>query len=199
MCFAGLAAVPGAALRQLGQLHTLNRGRSRAWAVSPIRVGSGCRLGRGWCDGGNGVHAGRIPARPPQGHLVRIIEYTVTVRDSDGGTRTEPFRLVTTLLDHELAPAGQLAAIYQERWEIENSYSELKTRLRGASFLLRSRSPELVRQELFASSPSTRPCAPCGPKRPAPPASTGTGSPSPSPSASRVTMPPARPTSPRSP
>ncbi len=94
--------------------------------------------------------AGRIPARPPEGHLVRIIEYTVTVHDNGGGTRTESFRLVTTLLDHELAPAAQVAAIYQERWEIENSYSELKTRLRGASFILRSRSPELVRQELFA-------------------------------------------------
>ena len=90
------------------------------------------------------------PAGPAQGHLVRIIEYTVTVDDRRGGTRTEPFRLVTTLLDHEQAPAAQIAASYHERWEHENSYGELKTRLRGASFILRSRSPELVRQELFA-------------------------------------------------
>ena len=81
---------------------------------------------------------------------MRIIEYTVTVEDRGGGIRTEPFRLVTTLLDHEQAPASQVAAVYHQRWEIENSYSELKTRLRGASFILRSRSPELVRQELFA-------------------------------------------------
>ena len=81
---------------------------------------------------------------------MRIIEYTVTVEDSSGGTRTEPFRLVTTLLDHEQAPAAQVAAVYHQRWEIENSYGELKTRLRGASFILRSRSPELVCQELFA-------------------------------------------------
>jgi hypothetical protein len=65
--------------------------------------------------------AGRIPARPPEGHLVRIIEYTVTVHDSGGGTRTESFRLVTTLLDHKHAPAAQVAAIYQQRWEIETS------------------------------------------------------------------------------
>ena len=81
---------------------------------------------------------------------MRIIEYTVTAADSSGGARTEPFRLVTTLLDHEQAPAAQLAALYHQRWESENSYGELKTRLRGASFILRSRSPELVRQELFA-------------------------------------------------
>ena len=94
--------------------------------------------------------AGRILAGPGEGHPVRIIEYTVTVHDSGGGTRTELFRLATTLLDHEQAPAAQVAAIYHQRWEIENSYGELKTRLRGASFILRSRSPELVRQELFA-------------------------------------------------
>jgi hypothetical protein len=94
--------------------------------------------------------AGRIPGGVAEGHLVRIIEYTVTAGDSDGGTRTEPFRLVTTLLDHEQAPAAGLAAAYHQRWEIENSYGELKTRLRGASFILRSRSPELVCQEVFA-------------------------------------------------
>ena len=93
--------------------------------------------------------AGRVPDSPAQGHLVRIIEYTVTAEDGSGGARTEPFRLVTTLLDHEQAPAAQVAASYQ-RWESENGYGELKTRLRGASFILRSRSPELVRQELFA-------------------------------------------------
>jgi hypothetical protein len=94
--------------------------------------------------------AGQPLTGPGEGHLVRIIEYTVTVTDADGQTRTEPFRLATTLLDHQQAPAAHLAAIYHQRWETENSYSELKTRLRGASFILRSRSPELVRQELFA-------------------------------------------------
>ena len=94
--------------------------------------------------------AGRIPSGQPEGHLVRIIEYTVAVRAADGATRIEPFRLVTTLLDHQRAPAAGLAALYHQRWESENSYAELKTRLRGAAFILRSRSPELVRQELFA-------------------------------------------------
>ena len=50
---------------------------------------------------------------------MRIIVYTVTLQDSGGGTRTEPFRLATTLLDHEQAPAAQVAAIYHQRWEIE--------------------------------------------------------------------------------
>ncbi len=96
---------------------------------------------------------GSRPVRLSQGHLVRIIEYTgVTVDDSSGGARTEePFqRLVTTLLDHEQAPAAQVAASYHQRWEAENGYAELKTRLRGAAFILRSPSHELVCQELFA-------------------------------------------------
>lgn len=94
--------------------------------------------------------AGRVPPGPPEGHLVRIIEYAVTVRSADGTTRIEPFRLATTLLDHQRAPAARLAAVYHQRWESENGYAELKTRLRGAAFILRSRSPELARQELFA-------------------------------------------------
>jgi hypothetical protein len=94
--------------------------------------------------------AGRTPPGPPEGHVVRIIEYTVTVRAAGGATRIELFRLVTTLLDHQRAPAAELAALYHERWESENGYAELKTRLRGAAFILRSRSPELVCQEMFA-------------------------------------------------
>ena len=93
---------------------------------------------------------GRGLGRTPQGHLVRIVEYTVTVKTADGRSRVEPFRLVTTLLDHKRAPAAKIAATYHERWEIENGYGELKTRLRGAAFILRSKLPELVCQELFA-------------------------------------------------
>jgi hypothetical protein len=50
---------------------------------------------------------------------VRIIEYTLTVRSADGTTRIEPFRLATTLLAHQRAPAARLAALYHQRWESE--------------------------------------------------------------------------------
>jgi hypothetical protein len=94
--------------------------------------------------------AGRPLPGPPHGHLVRIVEYTITVTAADGSRREEPFRLVTSLLDPIQAPAAELAALYHERWESELGYAELKTRLRGAAVILRSRSPELVRQEMFA-------------------------------------------------
>ena len=94
--------------------------------------------------------AGQPLPGPPPGHLVRIIEYTVTVQTADGDRKIEPFRLVTSLLDTTVAPAAELAALYHQRWESEVSYGELKTRLRGADFVLRSRSPQMVRQEMFA-------------------------------------------------
>src|SRR6202030_2265055 len=56
---------------------------------------------------------------------------------------------VTTILDHDKAPAIELAALYHERWEIETALDELKTHLRGAKIVLRSRTPDLVRQEFF--------------------------------------------------
>ena len=52
-------------------------------------------------------------------------------------------------VDHRLAPARELAAIYHERWEIENALDELKTHLRGAQIVLRSKTPELVQQEFY--------------------------------------------------
>ena len=68
------------------------------------------------------VRARRKPLRQaPHGHLVRIIEYTVTVATAGGRTRVEPFRLATTLLDHKGAPAARLAALYHQRWEIKTA------------------------------------------------------------------------------
>jgi hypothetical protein len=59
------------------------------------------------------------------------------------------YRLVTTILDPDLAPVRELAALYHERWEIETALDELKTHLRGARIVLRSKTPDLVRQEFY--------------------------------------------------
>jgi hypothetical protein len=76
---------------------------------------------------------------------VRVIEYTL-----EGVPEAEPsYRLVTTILDHRVASAAELAALYHERWEIETALDELKTHLRGAQIVLRSKTPDLVRQEFY--------------------------------------------------
>ena len=79
---------------------------------------------------------------------VRVIEYTL----ADPGRRTSVgrYRLVTTILDPTAAPAGELAALYTERWEVETALGELKTTQRGPRQVLRSKSPELVAQEVWA-------------------------------------------------
>ena len=76
---------------------------------------------------------------------VRVIEYRL-----QGVPGAEPiYRLITTILDPGLAPAQELAALYHERWEMETALDELKTHLRGAQIVLRSKTPELVRQEFY--------------------------------------------------
>jgi hypothetical protein len=79
------------------------------------------------------------------GVVVRVIDYRL-----EGVADAEPvYRLVTTILDYEKAPAQELAALYHERWEIETALDELKTHLRGSKIVLRSKTPDLVRQEFY--------------------------------------------------
>jgi len=84
-------------------------------------------------------------AADQQPQRVRVIEYALPgVPDAD-----PIYRLVTTVLDPAAAPAAELAALYHERWEIEGAFDELKTHLKGAQVMLRSKTPELVRQETY--------------------------------------------------
>jgi Insertion element 4 transposase N-terminal/Transposase DDE domain len=80
-----------------------------------------------------------------KGMVVRVIDYR-----REGVEDAEPiYQLITTILDPKPAPAPALAALYHERWEIETALDELKTHLRGAQIVLRSKTPELVRQEFY--------------------------------------------------
>jgi IS4 transposase len=98
-----------------------------------------------------GIDASRIYAsssdrrKQRQAIVVRVIDYRL--QDVPGA---EPvYRLLTTILNPQQAPAPELAALYHERWEIETALDELKTHLRGAQIVLRSQTPELVQQEFY--------------------------------------------------
>lgn len=81
------------------------------------------------------------------GVTVRVIDYTI---DDPGRPQTEPvYRLITTILDPEAAPAKELAALYCERWEFETALDELKTHQRGPRVVLRSKAPDGVIQEIY--------------------------------------------------
>lgn len=89
---------------------------------------------------------------PPRGNsgepaVVRVIEYSLD--HPSRGKEKSPIRLITTLLDAAAAPAAELAELYGERWEEETAFDELKTHQRGAGRVLRSKSPEMVIQEIY--------------------------------------------------
>jgi hypothetical protein len=83
---------------------------------------------------------------PAQAMMVRVVEYTIEDRPGSG----ELFCLITSLLDHEFAPAVELAAAYAQRWEIELSFAEIETHQTGHHRVLRSKTPELVKQEIWS-------------------------------------------------
>jgi hypothetical protein len=83
--------------------------------------------------------------RARNGVVIRVIEYRL-----EGIEGAEPvYRLATTIPDCAKAPAAELAALYHDRWEIETALDELKTHLRGSRMILRSKTPDLVRQEFY--------------------------------------------------
>ena len=103
----------------------------------------------------NGARRRRGSTLPPDtgplpGITVRVIEFGLTVTAGDGTVRAGRYRLITTLADHRRYPARQLAGAYAWRWAAETSFAEFKTYLRGPGRILRSRTPDLARQELWA-------------------------------------------------
>lgn len=79
--------------------------------------------------------------------LVRLVEYTLTDPHLDG--YGQHYRLITSLLDPEIAPALEIACAYHERWEIELVIDEVDTHQRLVGRPLRSLLPVGVLQELY--------------------------------------------------
>jgi hypothetical protein len=80
---------------------------------------------------------------------MRVVEYHISV---DGQTTPELFCLLTDLLDHTTHPAHQLAQAYRWRWDgSETALREAKSAIHdagpGTGAILRSTTPELIRQE----------------------------------------------------
>jgi hypothetical protein len=84
---------------------------------------------------------------PAQAMRVRVIEYEIGDRDGDGSG--ELIALITTITDPAAASAQELAEAYCQRWEEETGHDQLKTCLRGPGAVLRSKSPDMIRQEIY--------------------------------------------------
>jgi hypothetical protein len=87
------------------------------------------------------------PLGPGQAMRVRVIEYEIP--DRDGGGSGDLIALITTVTDPAAASAQELAQAYCQRWEEETGNDQLKTCLRGPGSVLRSKSPDMVRQEIY--------------------------------------------------
>jgi Insertion element 4 transposase N-terminal/Transposase DDE domain len=86
--------------------------------------------------------------RRGEGVPVRVVEYHL---EDPGRPQSEEtrYRLLTTILDPDRAAAAELAACYAERWEFESALDELKAHQRGPRVVLRSKTPDGVRQEAW--------------------------------------------------
>ncbi len=132
--------------------HTADTGAHLLWRVKASRLLP--RIGT-FTDGSWLAVLPKPASGGRSGAWVRVIEYTVTVTATDPRTgtvttRTEGFRLLTSILDPNLATAGDLAACYRKRWESENTFREVKTFQRGPRTVLRSTDPDGIHQELYA-------------------------------------------------
>src|SRR6266536_6202834 len=123
----GLGALEAGAWKRLPKPHRLSDGSLLAW-VPPSHKGDAC-----------------YPVK--RGMWVRIISYRLT--DERLGEPGKGYRLVTTLLNPVTAPALRLVELYHEGWEIELVIEEIKTHERAQRKVLRSKTPQGVRQELF--------------------------------------------------
>jgi hypothetical protein len=77
----------------------------------------------------------------PLTFMARVVRY-----------RRKGFRmrtLLTSLLDHTQYPAGEIAGLYHERWELELGYDEIKTEMLERMEAIRSQAPERVKQEVW--------------------------------------------------
>ena len=77
-----------------------------------------------------------------RGVPVRAVEYTIAGHEG-------VYRLITTILDPDEAPAAELAELYAQRWEFESTLDEIKTHLGGSHLVLRSQHPDGAEQELY--------------------------------------------------
>ena len=84
---------------------------------------------------------------PQQARYARVVEYEVPDREGDG--KDEIIALITTITEFTDAPAAVLARTYHQRWEHETGNAQLKTHLRGPGRILRSQSPDMVKQEIW--------------------------------------------------
>jgi Insertion element 4 transposase N-terminal len=111
----------------------------------------------GWLSDGSRMTWLNAPSGKNEDRLaVRAAEHSAVLPCGDGEEVSETCTLITTLLDHQAAPAEAMREAYLTRWSAsETTFGEDKTAITGAGNrtsgpVLRSGSPRLVIQEAWA-------------------------------------------------
>lgn len=86
----------------------------------------------------------RAYLRMPETLTLRLMRVPV----AQAGFRTRRITVVTTLLDCQIYPVAQVAALYRARWHAELDLRSLKVTL--AMDVLRGKTPQIVRKEIWA-------------------------------------------------
>jgi putative transposase len=86
-------------------------------------------------------------ARKKWPHLAEYAEMRLISREIKGKT----WRFLTSMTDAMRYPGKEIADLYSHRWEIELGYREIKQGLQDNRLTLRSKKPEMVRQELWGA------------------------------------------------
>ena len=126
-------------------------GAELVWRAKTGSTGHALPVDQELADGSwlSRLDAGGHRRRDPRGPIVvRVLDYTIDDPGRPG--HRQRYRLVTSILDPAQAPAGELAALYHQRWELEGALDQLKTHQRGPRAILRSKTPEGVTQEVYA-------------------------------------------------
>jgi len=126
-------------------------GAALGWRAKTGATGHALPVDRVLADGSwlSRLDAGGHRRRDPRGPVtVRVLDYRIDDPGRPG--HRQRYRLVTSILDPAQAPAEELAALYHQRWELEGALDELKTHQRGPRTILRSKTPEGVKQEVYA-------------------------------------------------
>jgi hypothetical protein len=113
--------------------------------------------GGGWLPDGSRLTWLNAPSGKKQDRLpVRAAEHSAVLPCGDGQEVSETCTVITTLLDHQAAPADAVRETYLTRWSAsETTFGEDKATITGAGNrtsgpVLRSGSPRLVIQEAWA-------------------------------------------------
>ncbi len=130
----------------LGLLHQWHcTGTERHWLL-PLRKGTQYRVVR---KRGRGDEQVELTPSPQARKKWPGLPETIPARLLSKTVQGKRVQILTSMTDARRYPAADIVDLYRHRWEIELGYREMKQHLMHNRLTLRSKKPDMVRQELW--------------------------------------------------